>query len=463
MAKPVSTSRLARGSKLGAVVAGQAVRKRRTKLFMIGRSAEARARLADESVLRMADQLVRVLGEMKGLAMKLGQLLSLLDMELVPPRHRDAFQQRLSVLFDHAPTVAFEDMRRVIEEDRGAPLAELFADFDPEPLAAASIGQVYRARLFDGTEVAVKVQYPGVDLAVRADLRNLGLLRIMIQQALPGFTPAVFDEFRNSFENELDYAVEARTQQHVAAVYADHPFITVPQAFPEHSSRRVLVTEFSPGIDFDAVRALPDIERDRIGEIIYRFYVGSCFELAEFCGDPHPGNILLRDDGKVVFLDFGLFKRMAQEHITFEATCLRAAAEDRSQDLYELMIDRGIIQYPAAVTPEECYDYILSAAEWMLVDEKLTITPELASGALLHAIDPRQPESAGMRRQNLPPEHLFSRRVGFWTCGVLGQLRATANWNTMTREWLYGAEPVTELGLAHRDWLRGRPPAADPH
>ncbi|QLY28731.1 AarF/ABC1/UbiB kinase family protein [Nocardia huaxiensis] len=453
MAKPVSTSRIARGSKLGAMVAQQAVRKRRTKLSMLGRSQQARARLADESILRMADHVVRVLGEMKGLAMKLGQLLSLLDVQLVPPRHREAFQQRLAVLFDHAPTVAFADMRRVIEEDRGAPLAALFAEFDPEPIAAASIGQVYRARLFDGTEVAVKVQYPGVDQAVRADLSNLGLMRIMIQQALPGFTPAVFDEFRDSFENELDYVAEARTQRQVAELYADHPFMAVPQAFPELSTRRVLVSEFAPGIDFDGIRRLPDAERDRIGEIIYRFYVGSLFESAEFCGDPHPGNILLREDGTVVFLDFGLYKRMAHEHIAFEATCLRAVAEDRCDDLYQLMIDRGIIQYPAAVTPEGCCDYILSAAEWMMVDEELTITPELASGALLHAIDPRCPDSAGMRRQNLPPEHLFSRRVGFWTCGVLGQLRATANWNDMTREWLYGAEPVTELGVLHRKWM----------
>ncbi|WP_327141511.1 ABC1 kinase family protein [Nocardia sp. NBC_01327] len=451
--KPVSTSRLARGSKLGAVVAAQAVRKRRTKLSMIGRSAEVRARMADESVLRLAEQLVGVFGEMKGLAMKLGQLLSLLDLELVPPRQREEFQRRLAVLFDHAPSVDFDAMREVIEEDLGAPLKQVFAEFDPEPIAAASIGQVYRATLFDGTEVAVKVQYPGIDLAVRADLRNLGLLRVMLQQvALPGFTLAVLDELRTNFEKELDYTVEANTQHHVATMYAGHPFITVPQAFPELSSRRVLVTEYSPGIDFDAMRQLPDAERDRIGEIIYRFYVGSLFELAEFCGDPHPGNVLLRADGRVVFLDFGLYKRMAPEHIAFEATCLRAAAEDEYDELFRLMIERGVIDEHSAVTAEECYNYVLSAAEWCLVDEELPITPELASGAFLHAIDPRITEFDGMRRQYLPPEHLFSRRVDFWTCATLGQLRATANWHHIAREWINGADPVTELGLQHRDW-----------
>ncbi|MEV6069093.1 AarF/ABC1/UbiB kinase family protein [Nocardia sp. NPDC052001] len=451
--KPVSTSRLARGSKLGAVVAVQAVRKRRTKLAMIGRSADVRARMADESVLHLAESLVSVLGQMKGLAMKLGQLLSLLDLELVPPRYRESFQRRLAVLFDHAPQVDFAAMRGVIEEDLGKPLDELFADFDPEPIAAASIGQVYRARLFDGTAVAVKVQYPGIDLAVRADLRNLGMLRVLMQQVmLPGFTLGVLDEMRANFENELDYEVEARTQRHVANMYADHPFITVPQAFPEYSSRRVLVTEYTPGLDFEAMRALPDAERDRIGEIVYRFYVGSLFEFAEFCGDPHPGNLLLRPDGRVAFLDFGLYKRMAHEHIAFEATCLRAAAEDRDDDLYRLMVERGVIDEQSGVTPEECYNYVLSAAEWSLVDEDLPLTPELASAAFLHAVDPRIAEFDGMRRQNLPPEHLFSRRVDFWTCATLGQLRATANWHRIAREWLYDEEPITELGRLHRDW-----------
>ncbi len=458
MAKPVPTSRFARGSKLGAAVAAQAMRKRRTRIAMLGRSAAVRERLADESVLRMAQELVGVFGELKGLTMKLGQLLSLLDVDLVPPEQREAFQRTLAVLFDHAPAAGFEEMRGVVEEDLGKPLAELFAEFEPEPIAAASIGQVYRARLFDGTRVAVKVQYPGIDQAVRADLRNLGLLRVMLRPLLPGFTTSLLEELRSSLSKELDYVEEARTQQEVSRRYADHPFIAVPQAFPDSSTARVLVTEYAPGLDFDAIRALPDAERNRVGEIIYRYYMGSLHEFAEFCGDPHPGNVLLRADGKVVFLDFGLYKRMSAEHIAFEAECQRATAEDRADDLYRLMAERGVISDADSVTPRACYEYFLAAGEWCLIDEELALDPELACGAFLHAIDPRLSEFEGMHRQLLPPEHLFTRRTDFWTCGTLGQLRATANWHRIAREWIYGDPPVTELGRLHRDWRLARQP-----
>ncbi|RMI30828.1 ABC1 kinase family protein [Nocardia stercoris] len=456
MAKEMPTSRLARGTKLGVAVAGNAIRASRTRRSMRGRSEAVRARMAEESVLRSTEQMVMVLGTMKGVAMKLGQMLSVLDLDLVPPEHRERFQRRLAVLRDSAPSVPFESMKAVIEEDAGRPLAEIFADFDPEPIASASIGQVYRATLPDGRAVAVKVQYPGIDLAVRADLKNLAMFRRILATAMPWVTPAVLDELRMNLENELDYVSEARTQARIAAMYAGHPFIVVPTAFPELSTTRVLVTEFVEGQGFERIRALPDAERNRIGEIIYRFYVGSLFTFDEFCGDPHPGNLLLGADGRVAFLDFGLYNRMDHEHVRFEADCIRAAAEDRPEDLRRLLIENGIIESPEEITPETCLEYVLAACEWAVVDEELTITPELASGAFVLAVDPRSDDYAGMKQQNLPPEHLFSRRADFLTFGVLGQLEATANWHRVAREWLYGDEPVTELGRQHQQWLAQR-------
>ncbi|MFC8047410.1 ABC1 kinase family protein [Nocardia sp. NPDC057353] len=457
MAKHVPTSRLARGTKLGAVAAGSVIRSRRTRLSMRGRSEAVRAKMAEESMIRTTEQVVMVLGTMKGVAMKLGQMMSVLDLDLVPEAHRERFQQRLAVLRNAAPTVSFAAMRAVIEEDLGRPLGEVFAEFGAEPVAAASIGQVYLATLHDGRRVAVKVQYPGIDAAVRADLKNLAMFRKVLQSAMPWVTPAVLDELRLNMEGELDYRAEARTQQQIAALYADHPFIVVPRAVPELSSTRVLVSEYIDGRGFDEVRALPDAERNRIGEIIYRFYMGSLFTFGEFCGDPHPGNVLLAADGRVGFLDFGLYNRMDADHVRFEITCLRAAAEDRAEDLRELMIQRGVIDSPEEIGAEECLEYVLSAAEWCLVDEEIAITPELASGAFLLAVDPRASEFAGMKQQNLPPEHLFSRRADFLTFGMLGQLGCAANWHRIAREWLYDEPPATELGAAHHAWLAQRP------
>ncbi len=456
MAKRVPTSRLTRGSKLGAAAAGQVLRSSRTRMSMLGRSEEVRARLSEESTVRAAEQLVTVLGSMKGVAMKLGQMLSILDLDLVPPEHREAFQAKLAVLRDSAPSTSFDAMRQVIEEDLGKPLDKIFAEFEPQAIASASIGQVYRAKLFDGRAVAVKVQYPGIEAAVAADLKNLTMFAKFWQAIVPWVSLAVLDELRRNIESELDYLHEAQTQKRVADQFADHPYISVPTSIPELCSRRVLVTEYIDAVGFETIRELPQEERDRIGEIIYRFYVGSMFLYNEFCGDPHPGNVLLGADGKVTFIDFGLFKQMDPAHVAFELDCLRAASEDRGDDLYKLLIDGGVIQRADRVTVEDCLDYVNAASEWCLIDQELRITPELASGAFLLAIDPRAAETAGMKLQNLPPEHLFSRRADFLTFGVLGQLEASGNWHRIAREWLYDEEPLTELGRLNAEWLRER-------
>jgi predicted unusual protein kinase regulating ubiquinone biosynthesis (AarF/ABC1/UbiB family) len=411
MAKNVPTSRLARGTKLGAVAAGSVIRSKKTRLSMRGRSEAVRARMAEESMIRTTEQVVMVLGTMKGVAMKLGQMMSVLDLDLVPENHRERFQQRLAVLRNAAPTVSFESMRAVIEQDFGAPLAEIFAEFDPEPIAAASIGQVYRATLNDGRAVAVKVQYPGVDAAVRADLKNLTMFRRVLASAMPWITPAVLDELKLNMESELDYQAEAATQAEIAYLYRDHPFIVVPSSVPELSTTRVLVSEFIDGDGFDEIRKMPAAVRDRVGEIIYRFYVGSLFSFNEFCGDPHPGNVLLARDGRVAFLDFGLFNRMDPKLVGFEIQCLRAAAEERAEDLRQLMIDRGVIDSPEEIGAEECLEYVLAASEWCLVDEELTITPELASGAFLLAVDPRASEFTDRKSTRLNSSHKHRSRM----------------------------------------------------
>lgn len=402
--------------------------------------------------MQAAEQLVTVLGTMKGAAMKIGQMLSVLDLDLIPESHREVFRDKLAALRDQAPAAPFSAMRKVIETDLG-PLSGVFRDIDETAIAAASVGQVYRATLRDGRAVAVKVQYPGVDAAIRADMRNLKFFGKLAAPFWPTLKDnSIFDEIARNLESELDYEQESLTQHAVARRYRGHPFITIPDSVVEHSSPRVLITELFDGIGFDQMRTLPDADRSRIGELIYRFYIGSMFSHNEFCGDPHPGNVLLGADGMVAFIDFGLYNRMDPVNVDFERALLVAACDDRADELYRLMVGRGIIDSTSTVTPAECLDYVRSSAGWHLLDEELTITPELATGALVLAIDPRASQFTGIRRQQLPSEHVFSRRADFFTFGVLGQLNSTNNWHRIAREWAYGDEPVTDIGRAIAEW-----------
>lgn len=457
VAKSVSTARIARGSKLGGLAAKQALRGAGTRLSMVGRSERAREILTERAAIESAEQIVTVLGSMKGAAMKLGQMLSVLDLELIPDSHREDFRMKLAALRNQAPNTPFPSMQRVIEADLG-PLSRAFAEFDETPVAAASIGQVYRARTHDGRDVAVKVQYPGIDDAVRADLRNLRLFAKLGKTIWPTLgTNALLDEIAQNLESELDYEREADTQRTVAQHYRDHPFIRIPDTISEYCSPRVLVTEYFDSPPFESIRKLPDSDRAHIGELIYRFYAGSLFCDNEFCGDPHPGNVLLSPDGKVGFIDFGLYNRMDADNVEFERRIFKAAGEQRADDLYHLMVGRGIVDPETGVEPQTCLEYIWSAAEWHFIDEELTITPEIATAALIVAIDPRSTsEFADVSRQCLPPEHAFSRRADFFTFGVLGQLCATNNWHRIAREWIYGEPPVTEIGREVAAWREAK-------
>ncbi|NKY87118.1 ABC1 kinase family protein [Nocardia veterana] len=452
MSNRVPNGRIARGGRLGRLAAGQAIRGVGTRLSMVGRTEEARRRLSERSAMQAAQQLVTVLGGMKGAAMKLGQMLSVLDLDLLPEEQREMFRAKLAELRDRAPAFPFAAMQNVIEDDLG-PLSRTFADFDPTPIAAASIGQVYRAQLHDGRQVAVKVKYPGVDRAVEADMRNLMMISRLWKAILPSAADEeVLAEIARNIGSELDYAREARTQHHVATRYRGHPYITVPDAIENHCGPNVLVTDLVDGRPFQELRSLPDAERTRLGELIYRFYITALFTEHEFCGDPHPGNILLAPDGRLAFVDFGLYTRMSAADVELERVIIRAAGEDRADEIYRAWVEQGIVDPDAGVTPEECLGYILAATGWHLIDEDITVTPELATSAVVLAVDPRASDFSGMRRQRLPPEHVFSRRADLFTYAVLGQLHTTNNWHRLAREWLYDEPPTTEIGLAVADW-----------
>ncbi|MGI8632142.1 MAG: ABC1 kinase family protein [Solirubrobacterales bacterium] len=453
----IPTSRVARSTKLGRVAATQAMKRWGTMAANVTRTDEAAEAALEKRHIAAAEQLVAVLGTMKGAAMKLGQVLSFLDVGLVPEDYREEFQAKLATLRDAAPNVEFADMRKVIEDDLGDSLDEAFERFDRDAIAAASIGQVYRARLHDGREVAVKVQYPGVAGAVRADMQNMGMILRIMKTIAPGLDPkAVAEEVQGRIEEELDYELEAQNQRALHRVYRGHPFIVVPGVVTELCTERVLVTEFVDGKGFDHMKQLPQAERDRLGEIVFRFYLGTPYRHRMFSGDPHPGNALALDDGRMAFLDFGLFKRLDPRVAELELEVYRYGAEGRAEDLHALFVREGFITQPERFGPVDTLEQFLDAAGWMLLDEELAMNPAAATKVAIEMGDPRSRHFEAARHQTLPPDHILGRRAEMLTLAVLGQLYSTNNWFAIAQEWIYGGEPRTELGRLEAEFYGGR-------
>jgi len=451
----IPTSRARRTATVATLAASEAVKQFGTRAANVTRSEEASEEAVARRQLETAKQIVAVLGTMKGAAMKLGQVMSFLDVGLVPEEHREEFQHELAKLRDAAPTVSFKQMRRVIEEDLEAPIEEVFSAFEEEPIAAASIGQVYRATLArDGREVAVKVQYPGVAGAVRADLQNLDMIMRVLKRMTPGLdVKAIAGEIKERIAEELDYELEAQNQRSLARIFAGHPFIVVPDVVSSLSRERVLVSEFVSGVGFEEIKRRPQAERDRIGEIVFRFFLGCMYRHRQFSGDPHPGNFLLLDDGRVAFLDFGLFKRLDAEPVELELACQRAVAEGDAATLHELLAQSGFLPEPERVDPDHLLAFIKDAIWWYTTaDETVQLKPEIATNVMIESSDPRSSHFREMRHQHMQPEHLFGRRMEMLTLAVLSQLRAGANWHRIAREWMYGDDPVTALGREEADF-----------
>jgi predicted unusual protein kinase regulating ubiquinone biosynthesis (AarF/ABC1/UbiB family) len=437
-----------RTATVGRLAASEAVKQFGTRAANVGRSEQAAQDASARRQLETAKQIVAALGTMKGAAMKLGQTMSFLDVGLVPEEHREEFQRELAKLRDAAPTVEFKQMRRVIEEDLEEQIADVFAEFDEEPIAAASIGQVYRATLLDGREVAVKVQYPGVGAAVRADMQNLDMIMRLLKRMTPALdVKGLATEIRERIAEELDYELEAQNQRSLARIFKGHPFIAIPEVVTSLSRERVLVSELVQGEGFERLKERPQAERDRIGEIVFRFYLGCLYRHREFSGDPHPGNFMLLADGRVAFLDFGLFKRLEPGPVELELACQRAVVEGDAHTLHTLLAQSGFLPEPERVDPDHLLAFIEDAIWWYTTaDEVVPLKPEIATEVMIESSDPRSRHFREMRHQTMQPEHLFGRRTEMLTLAVLSQLRASANWHRVAREWMYGDPPVTELG-----------------
>jgi predicted unusual protein kinase regulating ubiquinone biosynthesis (AarF/ABC1/UbiB family) len=453
----VQSSRLWRTAALGRLAATEAAKYAGTRAANLARTPDEASDALGRRQVDAAQQIVRVLGGMKGAAMKAGQVLSVADLEAVPPEYREEVRATLASLRDAAPAVPFPEMRRVIERELGEPVDRVFAQLDPVPVAAASIGQVYRARLHDGREVAVKVQYPGIDAAVRADLQNLAPMLRIAKQIIPGIdVDAVADEVRERMHEELDYELEAANTRAVARLHRGHPFIVVPEVVSDLCRARVLVMDFVEGRPHAEIAQRSQAERDRVAEIIFRFYFGSMYRHRAFSGDPHPGNSLLLDDGRVAFLDFGLFKRISPAAAETELAMQRAGVAGRGEELIERMAAAGMLRDPEHATPEGVIKQFRGYTWWFTTDEVVELDPGLATRIVLDFADPTADQFRRVRHETLPGEHVFGRRVEMMTLAVISQLRPRANWYRIAREWMYGDGPATELGRQEAEFYAGR-------
>jgi predicted unusual protein kinase regulating ubiquinone biosynthesis (AarF/ABC1/UbiB family) len=443
------TSRLSRSARLGGLVAGQSARWVGTRAANVVRSPEAADAATGERAAALARELVEQLGRMRGAAMKVGQVLSTIDFTALPEGERENFKQTLAALRDDVPPLPFKDVEKLLREELGERPAAVFAEFEREAFAAASIGQVHRAVTHAGERVAVKVQYPGVAEAVDTDLRNLTLLLPLVRRLAPGLdVNALYAELRERIAEELDYELEAQNQRAVARSHRGHPFAFVPPVHTDLSSRRVLVTDLIEGERFETVKARDAATRDHFGEIVFRFYHGLAHHTGRVSGDPHPGNYLLLPDGRVGFLDFGLMRVIDREYLAREGEVAVAVERGDAATVHALLSELGYLPEPDTFAPEDLLAQLAAMGAWYLEPGERRLSPRYVTDLVDSTTGPRSPWFALLRRQSLPAQALLLRRMEGLVLSTLGEVRARADWHAIAREYYAGGPPSTPLGAA---------------
>jgi predicted unusual protein kinase regulating ubiquinone biosynthesis (AarF/ABC1/UbiB family) len=411
-------------------------------------AGERRQQLRDDLALRTAQDVADTLGTMKGVLMKIGQLASYVDGGLAPPARRV-----LGRLQDSVPPMSAELAAGVISAELGAPPQEIFAEWDPLPIAAASIGQVHRAITTDGRAVAVKVQYPGIAETIAADLGNVGLLRSLLRMAAPSQdVTELIAELRERIVEELDYLREADSQRRFAAYFDGHPTITVPQVVDELCTARVITSELATGARFAEMLDWSQQEKDAAAETIYRFTFRSLYELHAFNGDPHPGNYLFEPGGRVTFLDFGLVKNFTAAELVplvqmIQALCIEGDAEK----FRRAMEDAGFLTPGAPIPTDQVTEHMSLFYESVSVPGRRTMTSEYASAVARRYVDFSSPLAAYAK---IPRSYVVLQRINLGLFAILGQMSATADWRAISEEiWPFTqAPPSTPLGEAEAGW-----------
>ncbi len=411
-------------------------------------SDEENEKRKQESAQALALQMVQTFSKMRGAAMKLGQMLSYLG-DVLPPEAR----KTLAVLQRDAPPMPWEQIQDQFFDELGKDPEALFASFERKPIAAASIGQVHRATLHDGTPVAVKIQYPGIEEAMQADLRNgqfLGLFQQMLFFRTD--TKAIMQELEERFLDECDYRKEAEYQRRFAEVFATHPWIVVPHVHDAYSTRRILTTTFYQGKGFyEWLATQPsETERDRVTRLFYRFYLGSFYLDGLFNCDPHPGNYLFLDDGRVVFLDYGCTRHFPDDRRKLWIQMCRAVYLDQYEEMEQLAYKIGFFKQGVKFDSSAFRDLMRYLYEPYLIDEPFIFadhSPETTFRKMFT-------ENPNLFKLNMPADSVFLNRIGFGMVSLLAQMDARLNCRQYAADYFVGNDPDWEDDpITHRTRL----------
>jgi predicted unusual protein kinase regulating ubiquinone biosynthesis (AarF/ABC1/UbiB family) len=445
---PAARRRLSRGGQLARLSAAAG------SSLLAARRARRRGDpdLAGVSHDQVAEIVLHTLGSMKGAAMKVGQLLSYLDLPMDTELSR-RYHDTLALLQDSAAASDPTTIAAVLEAEYGAPADQVFTDWEPQPFAVASIGQVHRARLGDGTAVAVKVQHPGVAESTLADLANLELLIPLVRVVNPRLRPGpLLAEVRARLDEELDYQSEARYQQAFAERYDGHPFVRVPRVHHAWCRPRVLVTDYVEGRSFSEVAQTADAAtRDRYGEIIFRFVFGSLYRFRIFNADPHPGNYLFPGDGTVAFIDFGSCKTFGTADRTRLHAVHRAVRDDAPELLRAAMVDAGLLGEGFDGDFDVVRRWFQLMHRPMSTTGTFTYTAAYAREVTAASMDPDAGYVDTLRQLQMPASYLMLNRIQFGLTSLLARLEPTARWGNILFELSEDGAPATVLGRAEAD------------
>ena len=337
------------------------------------------------------------------------------------------------------------------------PAEQVFARWDPDPIAAASIGQVHRAITHDGRAVAVKVQYPGIAETIAADLRNVALLRRMLRITAPGQdVDALLNELRERIVEELDYRLEAENQQRFADYYDGHPTIHVPHVVPELSTSRVVTSDLAIGARFSELATWSQEERDLAAETIYRYVFRSLYSMQAFNGDPHPGNYLFHGGGKVTFLDYGLVKYFSPAELKPLMDMARYLCVDNDAEEFRAsLVDAEFLQADAPVSTDLIVDHLAVFYDTIRKPGALTITGDYASSVVRRFFDVRSPLAPYIQ---VPRSYVILQRINLGVFALLGELTATRDWRAIAEEiWPFvQGPPSTPIGEAEAAWYAAK-------